>query len=328
MCRPSWGALCFLTSPQCISCCISPSPLDGFRHVSRRRSATCRRGRDQAVPPGPSSGLKTSRGRVGPTSETSQEECGSSNGSRRLQGRILVHSYRKDAVINTICRGQEVRTWEQLPVLLPHDILKPDFLSWWYISDLEQSSDCSVFFLEGRNLCPDSQQRFKLFTFLQPRPTQVLWKLIPPLEAAQPAELGILKLLCGLFFMWPFKLRTRADILRQFQDFGGSISPESWRVHPIRRNKEVLRVQNQMSSFCSPRNEGTTKPNAWCPVESKNARANTLQCQKTRANSENLFNNQTTFWTQMLCKHFPREKRANTQTMKSQNTQNAQFQSP
>lgn len=118
----------------------------------------------------------------------------------RLRGRILVHSYRKDAVINTICRGQEVRTWEQLPVLLPHDILKPDFLSWWYISDLEQYSDCSVFFLEGRNLCPDSQQRFKRFTFLQPRQTQVLWRLIPPLEAAQPADFGILKLLCGEFF--------------------------------------------------------------------------------------------------------------------------------
>lgn len=81
--------------------------------------------------------------------------------------------------------------------------------------------------------------------------------------------------------MWPFKLCPRADILRQFQDFGGSISPESWRVHQIIRNKEVLRVQNQMSSFCLPRNKGTTKINAWCPVESKNAWANTLQCQKT-----------------------------------------------
>lgn len=259
--------------------------------MSRCRSATCRRGRDQAVPPGPSNGLKTSRGRVGPTSEVSQEACSSGSGvfvrpvtlfrsfTNRLRGQILVHSYRKDAVINTICRGQEVRTWEQLPVSLPQDILKPDFLSWWYISDLEQSSDCSVFFLEGRNLCPDSQQRFKRFTFLQPRQTQVLWRLIPPLEAAQPADFGILKLLCG-----------------QFQDFGGSISPESWRVHQIIRNKEVLRVQNQMSSFCSPRNKGTTKINAWCPVESKNAWANTLQCQKTHAN---LLNNQATFRTQM-----------------------------
>lgn len=139
----------------------------------------------------------------------------------RLRGRILVHSYRKDAVINTICRGQEVRTWEQLPVLLPHDILKPDFLSWWYISDLEQSSDCSVFFLEGRNLCPDSQQRFKRFTFLQPRQTQVLWRLIPPLEAAQPADFGILKLLCGEFFHVTIQIMSKGRPFETISRFWG-----------------------------------------------------------------------------------------------------------